>query len=206
MTRMLSKPATAVLVALLLGCATAEEAKIRLEAAPDTRGKNHVFVVKGTGGVKDGDTVDVTLFYVRLYRIPEGLREEGGPEFDEELVDLDRGVATVADGSFEAVIGFCDLDPWPGLYRAVAKSGDIEEHIDLKVGKPEDLSALRARVDRDIYEELARIHALYDGLRERWNRLGDDPDPTWRVFRAKADAAVGLIRERNARRRKADIY
>ncbi|MBI2919644.1 MAG: hypothetical protein HYY18_01015 [Planctomycetes bacterium] len=188
--------------------AGAEEAKAKLglSAEAGTRGKNFVFTVRGKAELPDDDKVAIAVYYVRKYKIPPALVEPGGPEYDEELIEVDQGFAGVTEGAFEGHLAYSDLPPWSGLYRVTANAGGVEDSIDLVLGKAGDQAAERARADRDIYEELARIGRIYDGYKAEWDARGEAPSATWADWRAEADRRIGAIRERNAKRRKAEIY
>ena len=201
----------AAFAAIAVSCAStsiAEEAKpkLGLSAEAGTRGKNYVFTVRGKAELPDDDKVALAVYFVRKYKIPPALVEPGGPEYDEELIEVDQGFADVADGAFEGHLAYSDLPPWSGLYRVTASAGGIEESFDLTLGKAEDQSAERARADRDIYEEMARIGRIYEGYKAEWEGRGEAASATWAAWRAAADRRIGLIRERNAKRRKAEIY
>ncbi|KAF0244703.1 MAG: hypothetical protein FD180_2295 [Planctomycetota bacterium] len=213
--------AFALIVVAAAGCAArsvAEEspaavsgAKVRLEEA---RG-NSVFVFEAKTSLADGTRFDLRLYYVRRYKIPPGLVEPGQPDFEEELIDVDKDDARSSDGSFGAELGSSDLPPWPGQYRVVAswpdenatgEDGQSHAQADLDVGAVKDLPAMRAKADREVYEDMARIGRVLDALRLRWGKLGDAADAAWADFRKDADRRINAVKERNGRRRKAELY
>jgi hypothetical protein len=213
MTRMRNIAMAAVLAAA--GVAAAEEGKPepKLSAEAAERGAHHVFAVRGEAPLQDGERVEIRVCYVRRWKLPPALVQPGGPDFEEELIDVDRGTAEVAGGAFESTLGHADLAPWPGDYRVFLfwEDDDSEEDppraaVGLKLGKPEDLPALRARCDREVYEDFARLGRVLAGVEERWKALADAPDPTWADFRRNADRKIAAVRTRNAKRRKAEIY
>lgn len=181
----------------------------------DHSGTKHAFVFAAKTSLPDGTRFDLQLYFVRRYKIPEGLVEPGQPDFDEELVELDKDDATSKDGAFGAEMGASDEAPWPGRYRVVVSwpdadapgdDGTAHSQTDIETGDPRELPALRARVDREVYEDMARIGRILDGLKARWKVLGDGADATWKDFRADADRRINAVKERNGRRRKAEFY
>lgn len=175
----------------------------------------HAFVFGAKTSLPDGTRFDLQLFFVRRYKIPEGLVEPGQPDYDEELVELDKDDVTSKEGAFGAEMGASDEAPWPGRYRVVvswpdadAPGDDGTAHVqaDVETGDLKDLPALRARIDREVYEDMARIGKVLDGVRTRWKQLGDGADPTWKDFRTDADRRINAVKERNGRRRKAEFY
>lgn len=210
-----------LIVAAAIGCAArgaAEEspaevtgAKLRLEQA----GGESRFVFEARTSKEDGSRFDLRLYFVRRYKIPPALVEPGQPEYDEELVDVDKDDVRSADGAFGAELGSSELPPWPGKYRVVASwpdenapGEDGQSHVqaEVEVGDPKDLPAMHEAADREVYEDMARIGRVLELLRARWGKLGAAADPAWADFRKDADRRINGVKERNGRRRKAEFY
>ncbi len=194
----------------------AEESKapMAMEGRASTSGALHVFEGEVRPGTADGETVRMRVYFVRRWEIPVGLRDPGGPTHDEELVEIDRGTASVTDGVARVTCGYSDLEHWPGDYRILAwwgdaVAGEVEQATALKdfaVGDPARIPELKRQADRELYEDFARIDRVLTQFAERWNGLGDGPDEGWPEWRAAAERTIAKVKERNAKRRKADVY
>lgn len=163
----------------------------------------------------DGSRFQLQLAWVRRWKIPPGLVEPGQPDYDEELVELDREDVRAEKGAISAELGVSDAAPWPGRYRVVVTWPDAESpsddglarvHADVEAGDPAALPAMQAQVDREVYEDMARISQVLEGLKRRWKALGDAADATWSEFRSQADRKIEAVKTRNGRRRKAELY
>lgn len=212
---------TWVVLAVLCGCqasAPAEDpapavtgAAVRVEAS---RGRTS-FLFEARTTLQDGSRFQLHLAYVRRWKIPPGLVEPGQPDYDEELVELDKEDVRSEKGAILAELGVSDEAPWPGRYRVVVTWPDAESpaddglarvQADVEAGDAKELPALRARLDREVYEDMARIGQVLDGVKKRWKALGDGADGTWKEFRSQADRKIDGVKARNGRRRKAELY
>lgn len=212
---------TWMVLAVLCGCqasAPAEDpapavtgAAVRVETV---RGRTS-FQFEARTSLQDGSRFQLHLAYVRRWKIPPGLVEPGQPDYDEELVELDREDVRSEKGAIAAELGVSDEAPWPGRYRVVVSWPDAESpaddglarvQADVESGDAKELPALRARLDREVYEDMARVGQVLDGVKKRWKALADAADATWKEFRAQADRKIDAVKTRNGRRRKADLY
>ncbi|MEK7465865.1 MAG: hypothetical protein AAB074_00500 [Planctomycetota bacterium] len=186
-------------------------AEVRLE---ESRGQS-AFVFAARTSKPEGTRFDLRLYYVRQYKIPPALVAPGDPDFEEELIDVDKDDVRSSDGSISAKMGSSELATWPGQYRVVVSwpdenapgdDGQAHASADVHVGTAKDLPAMRARADREVYEDMARIGRVLDALRRKWAKLGAAADAGWPDFRGDADRRINAVKERNGRRRKAELY
>ncbi|MCE9584370.1 MAG: hypothetical protein K8T20_17925 [Planctomycetes bacterium] len=211
----------AMVVVAAVGCAGragAEESAAAVSGGTlrlEERGRAKVFVFAAKTTKKDGERLKIKLHYVRRYKIPPGLVAPGEPDFEEELIDIDKDDAVAKDGALASEMGASDLEPWPGRYRVVVSWPDAEAPSDdgmakaeaeAEIGDAKDLGAMRARVDREVYEDMARIGRILDSIGDRWKHLGANPDATWADFRKTAARRIDAVKQRNGRRRTAEIY